>query len=161
MLKKIMLVLAVMLAGVFAAPQSANAAPILTQEFLFEDGSSFGLISIDLDDIVAGEVLNWDTFVLFGFDIGESFGFFADYDPANLAAGFSFLYFDVNDISGSIAFQGIFDTGLGFMDIFEVGGDLLDSGNFTLSRARLVSEPATLFLMLGAAGGLLLRRRRG
>ena len=103
-----------------------------------------------------------EAFELFGFTIGESFLFLAEYDPFNLAAGFSFLNFDVNDISNSFAFQGFWDGafGEGFMDIFSTDGEFLDAGTFSLSNATLVSEPATVFLMLGAIGGLLLRRRK-
>lgn len=163
MLKSILFALSALVLSSLALPQTAQAAPIMTQEFLFEDGTSFGVLSVDLDDIDEfGNVLEWEAFELFGFTIGESSLFLAEYDPLNLAAGFSFLNFDVSDISNSFAFQGFWDVafGEGFMDIFSTDGQFIDAGPFYLSNATLVSEPATVFLMLGAIGGLLLRRRK-
>lgn len=164
MLKSILFALSALVLSSLALPQTVQAAPIMTQEFLFEDGTSFGVLSVDLDNIDEfGNVLQWEAFELFGFTIGESFLFLAEYNPLNLAAGFTFLNFDVNDISNSFAFQGFWDSafGEGFMDIFSTDGQFIDAGSFYLSNVTLVSEPATLFLMLGAVGGLLLRRRQG
>lgn len=163
MLKSIIFALSALVLSALAVPQTVQAAPIMTQEFLFEDGTSFGVLSIDLDNIDEfGNVLEWEAFELFGFTIGDAFLFIAEYDPANLAAGFTFFNFDVNDIGNSFAFQGFWDSafGEGFMDIFSTDGQFLDAGSFTMGRATLVSEPATVFLMLGALGGLLLRQRR-
>ncbi|CAM3657712.1 PEP-CTERM sorting domain-containing protein [Rheinheimera salexigens] len=166
MIKKSIFILMLALFSFSLMPQSAQAGPILTQELLIEDPTGpipIGWLSIDLDDIVAGEVMQWNTFTLFGFDIGTSFGFFADYDPSNLAAGFTFLSFDVNDVTDTFAFQGFWDIDFapGFIDVFTADdGDLLISESLVLGPASLVSEPATAFLFLMAAGGLLLRRRR-
>ncbi len=163
MLKTLLFALTVLVASLFTVPQTAQAAPIMTQHFLFEDGTPFGTLSIDLNKVDEfGDVLEWEVFELFGFTIGESFWFSVGYDPLNLAAGFSWFSFDVNDISGTFAFQGFWDSAFGgnYLDIFAApAGPFLDAGNFYLSRATLVSEPATVFLLLGAMGGLLLRRR--
>lgn len=162
MLKSIVFALSTLLLSALPLAQSAQAAPIMTQEFLFEDGSSFGVLSIDLDNIdESGNVLEWELFELFGLTIGESFLFIVDYDPLDLAAGFTFFNFDVNDLSNTFAFQGFWDGALGegFMDIFSTDGQFIDAGSFALGRATLVSEPATVFLMLAAMGGILLRRR--
>ena len=162
MLKSIVFALSTLLLSALPLAPSAQAAPIMTQEFLFEDGSSFGVLSIDLDKIdESGNVLEWELFELFGITIGESLLFYVEYNPLDLAAGFTFFNFDVNDLSNTFAFQGFWDAefGEGFMDIFSTDGQFIDAGSFALGRATLVSEPATVFLMLAAMGGLLLRRR--
>lgn len=164
MLKSILFALSALVLSSLTLPQTVQAAPIMTQEFLFDDGSSFGVLSVDLDNIDEfGNVLEWEAFELFGFTITESFGFLADYDPFNLAAGFSHLNFDVTDISNLFTFQGLWESTFdeGFMFIYSIDGEFLDAGNFYLSNAVLVSEPAAMFLILAAVGGLLLRRRQG
>jgi hypothetical protein len=165
MLKNVFFILMLALVSFAIMPQSAQAGPILSQEFLIDDPSGpifIGSISIDLDDIVAGEVLEWQVFNLFGFDMGTSFGVFADYDPFNLGAGFSFLNFDVNDMSDTFAFNGFWDINFapGFLDIFTTAGDFILAESLIMGQVSLVSEPATGLLFLLAAAGFLVRRRR-
>jgi hypothetical protein len=161
MLKSILFAAATVVLSSFALPQVAQATPIITQEFLFDDGSSFGVLSVDINNIDEfGNVLQWEVFELFGMAMGESFFFIAEFDPADLFAGFSFFSFDVNDASGSFAFQGFWDTGFGLLDIYTTDGEFVDAGNFVLGEASVnVPAPGTVFLLLAGMGGLLLRRR--
>ena len=161
MLKSILFAAATVVLSTFALPQTAQATPIITQDFLFEDGSSFGSLSIDINDIDEfGNVLEWESFELFGYTITENFLFVVDFDAADLFAGFNFLSFDVTDSSGFFAFQGFFDTDFGYMDIFTTEGDFVVDTNFVMSAASVnVPEPGTMFLLLASVGGLLLRRR--
>ena len=162
MLKSMFLAIALTALSAFTLPQTAQAAPILSQQLLDLDGNILGEISIDLDTVDAfGEVTEWFSFELFGFSPLENLFFIASFDPADLTAGLTFFSFDVSDVDFLYAFQGFFDSGFGFVDVFDVAaGQPVDFTEFTLSNARLVSAPATLFLMLAAAGGLLLRRRQ-
>lgn len=167
MFKSVFFTLALLIASAVVMPQTAQAGLIITQHFQFEDGTDFGVISIDIDQIDEfGNVLDWQLFELFGFTIGESFLFVADFDPLDLAAGFSFLSFDVNDISGSFAFDGFWESafGEGFMSIFATAGDFIDAGIFVMGPATIssvaVAEPAAWLLMLSAGFGLLIRRRQ-
>ncbi|MEH8021573.1 PEP-CTERM sorting domain-containing protein [Rheinheimera metallidurans] len=166
MLKSIMFAVATLVLSSFAVIQTAQASPIITQEFLFDDGSSFGFLSIDTADIDAdGNVSQWHAFELFGYEIGEVFDFSASFDIDNLFAGLTFLNFDANDVSDFFAFQGSWfaDFDLGFFTIYTADGDYLID-DYMVMGAPVVSgvtvpEPGTLFLMLSVMGGLLLRRR--
>ncbi|WNO60195.1 PEP-CTERM sorting domain-containing protein [Rheinheimera sp. MMS21-TC3] len=167
MIQKSIFILMLTIFSFALMPQSAQAGPILSQELLIDDPDgpvSIGFLSIDIDHIIDGEVMQWQTFNLFGIDIVNSFGFFADYNEFDLNTGFTFLNFDVSDFSNSIAFQGFWDLdlGLGFLDVFTADADFLFADSFFLgpvTAASPVSEPATAFLFLIAAGGLLMRRR--
>lgn len=166
MIKKLFFILILTIFSFTLVPQSAQAGPIISQELLMDDPAgpiSIGFLSIDIDHIIAGEVMEWQIFNLFGFDIGTSFVFFADYDEFDFNVGFTFLNFDVSDLLGIFAFQGLWDLdlGLGFIDAFSVDGDFLFAESFYLGPVTAVSpvsEPATAFLFLIAAG-LLMRRR--
>lgn len=168
MLRNILLAAVLLVGSAFTPLNTAFAGPILTQQFLTDDGAgnltSFGTLSIDLDTIGEwGEVTEWEMFTLFGFEMGENFGFTALYDETNLAAGFTFLQFDVSDIDATFAFQGFWEMGFGegFLDVFTVQGDFVTSGSFVMGNTQLVSAPGTLFLMFGAgAAALVLRRRK-
>ncbi|HEY9043761.1 MAG TPA: PEP-CTERM sorting domain-containing protein [Rheinheimera sp.] len=161
MLKSILFAVATVVLSSFALPQTAQATPIITQDFLLEDGTVFGTLSVDINNIdELGNVLEWEVFELFGLAIGESFEFVAMFDPADLFTGFSYLYFDVNEVSGTYAFQGFWDTDFGLLDIYTPDGQFIDQGLFVLSAASVnVPEPGTMFLLLASVGGLLLRRR--
>lgn len=164
MFKSLFLTLALFVASAVVMPQPAEAGLIITQQFEFEDGTSFGELSIDLDDIDEfGNVLSWQFFELFGLTIGNSFLFVANYDPLDLLAGFSFISFDVNDLSNTFAFQGLWESspGEGFIDVFSTDGEFIGADFFVMGPANVsvVSEPAG-WLLLTAGIGLLLRRRR-
>lgn len=161
MLKSILFAVATVVLSSFALPQTAQATPIITQDFLFEDGTVFGTLSVDINDIDEfGNVLEWEMFELLGFTITDNFLFVAEFDPADLFAGFSFLSFDVTDAAGLLAFQGFWDTDFGYMDVFTTEGDFIGDTNFVLGAASVnVPEPGTMFLLLASVGGLLLRRR--
>ena len=161
MLKSILFAVATVVLSSFALPQTAQATPIITQDFLFEDGSLLGTLSVDINNIdEEGNVLEWEVFQLFGVDIAFAALFVAEFDPSDLFAGFSFLSFDVSDVGNILAFQGFWDTDFGYMDIFTTDGEFVGDTNFVLSAASVnVPEPGTMFLLLARVGGLLLRRR--
>jgi hypothetical protein len=160
MFKSIFFTLALLVASAIVIPQTAQAGLIITQQFQLEDGTSFGMLSIDIDDINEfGFVSNWHLFELFGITITESNLFFAQYNPLDLLAGLQFLSFDVSDINNLFAYQGLLESGLGFFDIFStIGGEPVDFFEFRMGAVS-VSEPASWLLFLTAGFGLLLRRR--
>lgn len=160
MLKSILFAIAITALSAFTPLQTVQAGPILTQELLDLDGNSFGMITVDLANVDEfGDVTDWVELELFGYSPLVSVLFIAGFDPDDIYAGLNFMSFDVSDIDFTFAFQGYFEDGFGFLDVFTPDGQFVTAGEFTLSNARLVSAPATLFLMLAAAGGLLLRRR--
>lgn len=163
MLKSILFAVATVVLSSFALPQTAHATPIITQDFLLEDGTVFGTLSVDISDIDEyGNVLDWEVFQFFGYDIAESFEFLAFFNPEDLFAGFSYLFFDGNDVDG-FAVQVFYDldiSDLGIIDFRTPQGQPAGSANFVLSAASVnVPEPGTMFLLLASVGGLLLRRR--
>ncbi|KKO49620.1 hypothetical protein VT06_05325 [Arsukibacterium sp. MJ3] len=162
MFKSVFFTLALLVSSALVLPQTAQAGLIITQQFQLEDGTIFGRLSIDIDDIDEfGFVENWQLFELFGTTMTENYLFSAQYNPLNLLAGLEFLSFDVSGIDNIFAYQGFWDKALnlGFFDIFSPrGGDPVDFFNIRLGAVS-VSEPASWLLFLTAGFGLLLRRR--
>ncbi|MEE2022940.1 PEP-CTERM sorting domain-containing protein [Alkalimonas mucilaginosa] len=170
------LLLAVLLFGfasLFSQP-SAYATPILSQDILLNNNGtiqSIGFVSVNVADsfewgapTYAAD--SWLELELFGFQFMQSFGdtFEALFDINNLVAGFEFLQFDVLDPVSGFAFQGIFDTvlGFGFLDVFSVPDESLIAAFDTVflgNTSVAVPVPATFGLMLLALFGLALRRR--
>lgn len=175
MLKSIIFALSVLMLSVVTLSQPAHAGLILTQEFLAEDAGgntiSVGAISFDTDDLDefypgTGDLLGWESFTLFGYEIDTSFFFVSlGFNPDNIFAGLEYINFDVVDISGAFAFQGFFDLNdPNFPPQFTMfdfaSGEFTVSDIFSPGRASVVSAPATIWLLFAAAGGLLLRQRR-
>lgn len=161
MLKSMFFAIAIMACSALTLPQTVQATPILTQELLDLNGNSLGMLSVDLGTIDDdGFIFEWLEFELFGFSELVSERFIASVDPENLAAGLNFFFFDVSDIDFTLALQGNFEFGAGTLEMRNFPeGTIISVDDIVLGNARLVSAPATLFLMLAAAGGLLLRRR--
>lgn len=166
MLKSIMFAVATLVLSSFAVIQTAQASPIITQEFLFDDGSSFGFLSIDTAGIDEdGFAVRWEAFELFGFVIDQADGFDAIFDFDDIFAGLTYLTFDVRDLSDIFAFSGVFagDFGSGYFSIFTDDGEFLIDDNFVMGAPVVsgvaVPAPGTLLLLIAGFGGLLLRRR--
>ncbi|MDP2714609.1 PEP-CTERM sorting domain-containing protein [Rheinheimera sp.] len=175
MLKSILIALSVLMLSAVTLSQPAQAGPILTQEFLAEDTNgntiSIGAISFDTDDLDewfpgTGDLLAWESFTLFGYEIDTSFFFVSlGFNPDNIFAGLEYINFDVTDIDMTIAFQGFFDlnnSGLPaeYTTFDFATGEFTVFANFAPGRVSAVSAPATIWLLFAAAGGLLLRQRR-
>lgn len=175
MLKSILITLSVLLFSVVALPQPAVAGPILTQELLAEDTNgdiiSIGAISFDTDDLDVffpgnGELLAWQSFTLFGYEIDRDFFYVAlGFDPDNIFAGLDFLSFDVTDIDMTFSFVGFFDLldpalppEYYYQDL--ATGDYTYFNTFNPGQATAVPAPAGLWLFIAAVGGLLLRQRQ-
>jgi hypothetical protein len=174
MLKKIFLTVSVLLLSTVCLSEKAQAGPILTQDFQITDTNgdivNIGSISFDTDNLDeffpgTGDLLQWETFSLFGFDIDNS-SFFVNvgFDPSNIFAGLEYILFDVTDIDMTIAFAGFFDLldplAPPFISVFNLTtGELNEFDNFTPGAASVVSAPATFWLMFAAAGAVLMRRR--
>ncbi|MEH8017628.1 PEP-CTERM sorting domain-containing protein [Rheinheimera muenzenbergensis] len=175
MLKSIVLALSVVLLSAVTLSKPAHAGLILTQELLVEDpgGSiiSIGAISFDTDDLDewfpgTGELLAWQSFTLFGYEIDSSFFFVSlGFDPANVFAGLEYLNFDVSDISGEFAFSGFFDLNdPGLPPYFTSYNFTTDEFtalvNLAPGQTTAVPAPATFWLLFGALAGLMVRQRR-
>uniref|UniRef100_A0A486XQT1 PEP-CTERM protein-sorting domain-containing protein n=1 Tax=Rheinheimera sp. BAL341 TaxID=1708203 RepID=A0A486XQT1_9GAMM len=161
MLKSILFAIAITALTAFTPVQNVQAGPILTQELLDLDGNSFGVLTVDLasaDEF--GDITGWLNFELFGYSPLVNVFFIASFDVDDIYAGLTFISFDVSDLDDIFAFQGFFEGGFGFLDVFTTDAQYIGATEFTLSNARLVSAPGTLLLILAAAGGLLLRRRQ-
>lgn len=175
MLKSIFIALSVLVLSAIALSQPAQAGPILTQEFLAEDTNgntiSIGAISFDIDDVDElvpglGELLAWQSFTLFGYEIDTSWFYVAlGFDPANIFAGLEYINFDVSDISGELAFSGFFDLNDPSLPPYYSSfnfttGEFTDLVNFVPGQTSVVPAPATLWLLFGALVALSLRQRR-
>ncbi|MGP9799816.1 PEP-CTERM sorting domain-containing protein [Rheinheimera sp. NSM] len=175
MLKSILIALSVLLLSAVTLSQPAQAGPILTQEFLAEDAGgeiiSIGAISFDTDDLDewfpgTGDLLAWESFTLFGFEIDTSLFFVSvGFNPEDLYAGLEFISFDVTDVGMTMAFQGFFDLNdqslpPQFTMFNFISGELTVSDIFSPGQVSVVSAPATIWLLFASAGGLLLRQRR-
>ena len=174
MLKSFVIALSALMLSVVCAPQSAIAGPILTQEFVAEDSAgnvfTVGSISFDvtkLDEFVpgTGDLLEWQSFTLFGMEIDPSFFYVSlIFNPDDIFAGLEFFSFDVNDVSLSYAFQGfydLFDQGLSpLLAVTDLAsGDYVEFTGFMPGAASVVSAPASAWLFVIALAGLVLRRR--
>ena len=174
MLKSFVLALSALVLSVVCAPQSAIAGPILTQEFVAEDNAgnvfTVGSISFDvskLDEFFPGngELLEWQSFTLFGLEVDPSFFYVSlAFNPNDIFAGLEFFSFDVSDVSLSYAFQGfydLFDQGLSpLLAVTDFAtGDYIEFSGFMPGRTSVVSAPASAGLFVMALAGLLFRRR--
>lgn len=175
MLKSILLALSILLISAGVLPQAALAGPILTQELLVEDPFgdiiSIGALSFDTDDLNeefpgSGELLAWESFTLFGNEIDTNFFSVAvGFDPDNIFAGLEFINFLVSNIDMTILYIGFFDLkDPGLPPEYTVLDLITDEdtvySNFAPGQASVVPAPATLWLLFGALGALVLRRRR-
>lgn len=174
MLKSFVIALSALMLSVVCAPQSAIAGPILTQEFVAEDSAgnvfTVGSISFDiakLDEFVpgTGDLLEWQSFTLFGMEMDPSFFYVSlVFNPDDIFAGLEFFSFDVNDVSLSYAFQGFYDLlDQGLSPLLAVSdlttGDYIEFTGFMPGKASVVSAPASAWLFVMALAGLFLRRR--
>lgn len=174
MLKSFVIALSALMLSVVCAPQSAIAGPILTQEFVAEDSAgnvfTVGSISFDvtkLDEFVpgTGDLLEWQSFTLFGMEMDPSFFYVSlVFNPDDIFAGLEFFSFDVNDVSLSYAFQGFYDLlDQGLSPLLAVSdlttGDYIEFTGFMPGATSVVSAPATAWLFVMALAGLFLRRR--
>jgi len=174
MLKSVFFAISALIMSAVCVPQSAIAGPILTQEFLAEDvnGDVFtvGLIRFDTAQLEeffpgTGELLQWESFTLFGLEMDASVFFVSlGFNPADIFAGLEFISFDVNDISQTFAFNGyfdLFDQGSAplLTVVNQTTGDFFEFTAFAPGNVSVVPAPASAMLMFIGLAGLLMRRR--
>ena len=174
MLKSFVIALSALMLSVVCVPQSAIAGPILTQEFVAEDGAgnvfTVGSISFDvaqLDEFSPGmgELLEWQSFMLFGMEIDPSFFYVSlAFNPDDIFAGLEFFSFDVSDVSLSYAIQGFYDlfdqNVSSLLDVTDLtSGDYFEFNGFAPGATSVVSAPASAWLFTLALAGLFVRRR--
>lgn len=157
----------------------ANAA-LISQDIISASEGVIGSITINTvpsnnEGLGLQSVQSFESFEFLGFDIltpdpiANEFGdlFYAEYDASDLTTGIQFMQFDVTDIFANIlpawawAYNGIIDSGFGFVDIFEVeSGAFVDFyDDVSLGQASVVSEPAAIALFLVGLMSLRLRRK--
>ena len=116
-------------------------------------GDDITLVNINLSDLYS-----WgDVFDIFFFEVAI--------DSDNIYAGIEFFEFDGDDVGFgpfTWSYQMFYDAtlGFGFLEIFNLDGDLVDFDSITLGAAQVVSAPSTIALFTLAMGALLIRRRR-
>lgn len=97
-------------------------------------------------------------------DVFDVFFEEVEIDSDNLAAGVQFFSWDADDVGfGALTwnYQMFYDAGtdFGFLDVFDLSGNLVDFDSFTLGAAE-VSAPATVALLTLAMGLMFVRRKR-
>lgn len=157
----------------FFVQPSAHAALILSQDYYAYNNSSslmelIGTVSVNIDEseeLAAPDyfTFNWFTLEFFGISFTQAQDdiFYALFEIDNLAAGFSFLQFEILDVASNTNLQFIYDGNLGdgLFDIFQNGDGFAFEA--TAGDVRVtVPAPATVFLMLSCLVGLGLTRRR-
>lgn len=166
-IKNILLALSISL----TAMHSANAA-LISHDIILDD-KNVGSIVIDTDKADSfGEISTWESFQIdmFGFSFDmltekmnpDLFGGFSvQIDPSNLLAGIEGLFFDVTESRfGVVAFNGIFDSGTGILDMFSTDARFFGFGTLTLGQATVVPEPPMLLLFLTGLVAVGLKRRK-
>ncbi|WP_371194010.1 PEP-CTERM sorting domain-containing protein [Glaciecola sp. SC05] len=128
--------------------QSALNTGVLDTSF----GDDIALVNINLSDLYSFA----DVFDIFFFEVAI--------DTDNIFAGIEFFEFDGDDVGfGPLtwSYQMVFDagTGFGFLDVFDLDGNLVDFDSITLGAAQ-VSAPATVALLTLAMGAVFMRRKR-
>lgn len=174
MLKSFVIALSALVFSAVCIPQSAIAGPILTQEFIAEDSAgnlfTVGSISFDVANLNefapgTGELLEWQSFTLFGLEMDPSFFYVSlSFNPDDIFSGLEFFSFDVTDVSLSYAIQGFYDLfDQNFSPLLDVtdlaSGDYFEFSGFAPGAASVVSAPASVWLFGIALAGLFLRRR--
>ena len=156
----------------FFVQPSAHAALILSQDYYAYDNDNLlqliGTVSVNVDESEEWAApdyfnLNWLTLDFFGVSFIQTSedNFIAEFSIDNLAAGFSFLSFEVLDVFSNSYLQLFYDANLsyGFADIFQYGDGFAFEAIAGDVRVT-VPAPATVFLMLTCLVGLGLSRRR-
>lgn len=156
----------------FFVQPSAHAALILSQDYYAYDNDNMlqliGTVSVNVDEseeLAAPDYFsfNWFTLEFFGISFTQAQDdlFYALFEIDNLAAGFSFLQFEILDVASNTNFQFIYDgiLAVGIFDIFQNGDGFAFEAIAGDARVT-VPAPATVFLMLSCLVGLGLTRRR-
>ena len=116
-------------------------------------GDEITLVNINLSDLYS-----WgDVFDIFLFEVVI--------DSDNIYAGIEFFEFDGDDVgfgpltwSYQMFYEAAFD--FGYLEVFDLDGNLVEFDSFRLGTAQVVSAPSTLALFTLAMAALLIRRRR-
>jgi hypothetical protein len=168
--KMLSTIFVVMLSGAALLSVSAQAAPMLVQDFwgTKADGTTelFATLKVDVLDAVEWSgntyvATSWSSFSVFGQEIlpEEKYLFLALFDISNLYAGFEFFSFDVKELIGNASFSYFYDVNLG-SDYSVLDGT--DSNVFTddsvTTKSSVVPAPASILLIL--SGFVVLVRRR-
>ena len=164
---------------IFATSFAANAGLINIKQDIFSDAfGKIGSIEIQIDnsqlntgvlDTAFGDditLINFNLSDLFSWgDVFDIFLFEVVIDSDNIFAGIEFFNFDGDDVGFGPAtwnYQMFYDSFLefGFLEVFNLSGNLVLETEISLGRAQVVSAPSTIALFTLAMGALLIRRRR-
>lgn len=164
---------------IFATSFAANATLIsITQDIIGDTLGKLGSIQVQVDEsllntglldtafgdeitlvnINLSDLYSWgDVFNIFLFEVAI--------DSDNIYAGIEFFEFDADDVgfgpftwSYQMFYEAAFN--FGFLEVFDLDGNLVRAESFTLGTAQVVSAPSTIALFTLAMGLLLIRRRR-
>ncbi|MAD77314.1 MAG: hypothetical protein CML20_21485 [Rheinheimera sp.] len=163
----------------FATSFAANAGLInIKQDIIGDFYGKIGSIEIQIDnsqlntgilDTAFGDsitLINFNLSDLYSWgDVFNVFLFEVVIDSDNIFAGIEFFEFDGDDVGFgpfTWSYQMIFDDafGFGFLEVFDLDGNLVDFDSISLGAAQVVSAPSTIALFTLAMGALLFRRRR-
>ncbi|WP_018984633.1 PEP-CTERM sorting domain-containing protein [Salinimonas chungwhensis] len=177
--KKMCIKAVIGLGVLFTTSFSANAALISQDVLDVFTGDKLGSVTVRLNNNLFDTGLVSSAFgddvEVVDFELGDLYSWgdeldviFADVDidTNDLSAGIQFLNLDSNDVGFGpftwgyqMNYEAFF--GDGFLDIFQVSdGTLVDFYTITLGQATVVPAPATMGLMILAAGAIFIRRRR-
>ncbi|MBV2128247.1 PEP-CTERM sorting domain-containing protein [Arsukibacterium indicum] len=163
---------------IFATSFTANATLInITQDIIGDTLGKIGSIEIQinknqlntgiLDTAFGDEItlvnINLSDLYSWG-DVFDIFLFEVAIDSDNIYAGIEFFEFDGDDVGfGPLtwSYQMVYDAfGFSFLEVYDLGGNLVEFDTLSLGAAQVVSAPSTLALFTLAMGALLIRRRR-
>lgn len=179
MFKKMLVTMFGLALAALSALTPAHAGLVIKQDFWGKNADNslvlFGQLIVDPTEAVQWnnniyKAYGWKSFTLFGTDVAKPAPLFeAEFDITNLYAGFTFLTFDVSDMTNQYNFFGFHDGALdvAFFDLTDATKDYTDpsSAIFTgddvvTSGSKAVSAPASAALLLLGFAGLMLRRRQ-
>lgn len=161
---------------IFSTSFAANAA--LIKQDIIGDSGILGSIEIRIDDSLLntgvldtafGDVIALVNINLSGIypwaDVFDIFFFEVAINSDNIFAGIEFFEFDGDDVgfgADTWNYQMFFESAFnfGFLDVYDMNGNVVGGQAFTLGTAQVVSAPSTIALFVLAMGGLLMRRRR-
>jgi hypothetical protein len=171
--KMLSTIFVVMLSGAALLSVSAQASPILVQDFwgTKADGTTelFATLKLDVLDStqLSGDIYeasSWNSFSVFGQEILplNTFLFVAQFDMSNLFAGLTFFSFDVLEELSNISFSGFYDSAIdvSFYSVLDgQNSEIYTDGAFA-TPTSVVPVPASILLILVGFAALVRRRVR-
>jgi hypothetical protein len=171
--KMLSTIFVVMLSGAALLSVSAQASPMLVQDFwgTKADGTTelFATLKVDVLDTVqiSGDIYEtygWKSFTVYDQEIlpaNAYKSFRAEFDMSNLYGGFQFLTFDVLESVSKVSFQYFYDINLGsFYTVLDASYSNVFTDDNLTTKSSVVPAPASILLILTGFVALVRRRFR-